>query len=279
MATRRRSAAIYATIVLVLAAGAGIALKALWDSASGQSTYPHCTVGGYDLDTSQASVAASMVAAVSSYSPHLPDRAAVLALAAGLQESKLRNLSAGAGDRDSVGVLQQRPSQGWGGGDPALLSDVFSATRLFLDKLITIPNWQHIPLADAVQRVQISADGSAYAQHEPEATALASALFGRSAQAVTCTFDKPTVVAATSTVSKQLTRELPVHAPQLTATTIAVPGAGWQTVGWFVSNADRLGIDSVSYDGQEWTRAKGWRAATTATKTVVIATMAQVKKS
>src|SRR5437868_4910617 len=112
MATRRRSAAIYATIVLVLAAGAGIALKALWDSASGKSTYAHCTVGGYDLDTSQASVAASMVAAVSSYSPHLPDRAAVLALAAGLQESKLRNLSAGAGDRDSVGVLQQRPSQG-----------------------------------------------------------------------------------------------------------------------------------------------------------------------
>jgi hypothetical protein len=278
MATRRRSAVIYAAIVLSLAAAAGVTLKVLWDSASGTSTYSHCTVGGYDLDTSQASVAASMVAAVTSYSPHLPDRAAVLALAAGLQESKLVNLGPGEGDRDSVGVLQQRPSQGWGGGNPAVLQDVFLATREFLDHLVLVPNWEHIPLAAAVQRVQISADGSAYAQHEPEATALANALLGRTPEGVACTFDKPTAVAATSSVEKELVRELPVHTPQLTTSTITVPGAAWQTVGWLLSNADRYGIDSVSYKGAEWTRAKGWKASKTASADKVVATMATINK-
>ncbi|HLY33090.1 MAG TPA: hypothetical protein VKQ07_01030, partial [Jatrophihabitantaceae bacterium] len=277
--TRRRSAVIYSVIVLAVAAAAGVTLKAVWDSGSSTTTYSHCTVGGYDLDTSQASVAASMVAAVTSYSPHLPDRAAVLALAAGLQESKLVNLPPGAGDRDSVGVLQQRPSQGWGGGDPAVLEDVYLSTREFLDHLVTVPNWRALPLADAVQRVQISADGSAYAQHETEATALASALLGRTAEGITCMFAKPTQVAATTSVEKELSRELPVHTPQVTATTISVPGAGWQTVGWLLSNADRYGIDSVSYKGAQWTRAKGWKADKAATTSAVTATMAVLKKS
>ena len=42
----------------------------------------------------------------------LPERAIVVALATALQESKLENL--GRGDRDSLGLFQQRPSQGWG---------------------------------------------------------------------------------------------------------------------------------------------------------------------
>lgn len=276
MATRKRSTAIYVVVVLVIAAIAGVVAKTLWNSAS-TSTYAHCTVGGYDLDTSQASVAASMVGAVTSYSPRLPDRAAVLALAAGLQESKLRNLPPGAGDRDSVGVLQQRPSQGWGGGNPAALQDVFAATTEFLDHLVAIDGWQAMPLAVAVQKVQISADGSAYAQHETEATALASALLGRTAQAVTCTFAKPTIVVAATTVAKRAQRELPINAPRVSGLSITVPGAGWQTTGWLVANADLLGIDAVSYSGKEWTRAKGWHSANAATASAVVATMAVVK--
>jgi hypothetical protein len=219
-----------------------------------------------------------MVGAVTSHSPPLPDRAAVAALAAGLQESKLRNLPPGAGDRDSVGVLQQRPSQGWGGGDPKALQDVSSATKEFLTRLVKIDGWQTMPLAEAVQRVQISADGSAYAQHEPEATALARGLLGRTPEGVTCTFDKPTVVAATATVKAQLLHELPVNAPRVTASTLAVPGAHWQTAAWFVANADRYGIDSVAYDGNRWTRAKGWQRDAAAPATEVRATMAVVRK-
>ena len=272
-----RGRAVVVVVVLVVAAAAGVAVKALWDSAKSSFSSPHCTIGGYQIETDQASVAASMVAAVASYRPRLPDRAAVLALAAALQESKLRNLPPGAGDRDSVGVLQQRPSQGWGGGDPARLQDVWAATTEFLDHLVKVDGWQQMSVADAVQKVQISADGSAYAQHEDEAAALAPALLGRTPAGVACTFDKPTKVASASAVASRLKHELPIEAPVVTATTITIPGAGWQTTAWLVANGDRLGIDRVSYDHHTWTRAKGWKDDNAATSTKVVAAMAVLK--
>jgi len=178
----------------------------------------------------------------------------------------------GAGDRDSVGVLQQRPSQGWGGGDATALTDVLEATKEFLDHLVSVQGWQALPLAVAVQEVQVSADGSAYAQHESEAQALSDALTGRLPAAITCSFGKPTVVAAVATVANQLSRDLPVHAPTTAELTVRVPGGSWQTAAWFVANADRLGIDKVAYAAKQWTRAKGWKPAT-ASATAVVATM------
>ena len=265
------------TVVAVVAVAGYLGARALWQRAQSALSYPHCTIGAYEVDTSQASVAATMVGAVTKYTPALPERAAVLVLAAGLQESKLRNLGPGAGDRDSVGVLQQRPSQGWGGGDPAKLNDVFEATTEFLNHLVKVRNWQQLPLAQAVQDVQISADASAYAPHEGEAQALADALAGHAPAAITCQFDKPTTVASTATVSQQLYRELTVAVPTTTASEVHVAGARWQTTAWLVANADRLGIDRVSYDHQTWSRAHGWRPDSTAATTEVVATMAQLK--
>lgn len=272
MASRasRLTVLLVSTVVALAAFFGG---RALWHAAQQNFSDPHCTVGGVRLDTDQAAVASAMVGAVSRFRPRLPDRAAVLALAAGLQESKLRNLAPGEGDRDSVGVLQQRPSQHWGGGDPAKLTDVTEATREFLAALVHVRHWQRLPLADAIQAVQISADGSAYAQHADEATALAPALQGRHAAAVSCTFDKPTKIAATSKVISQLRHQLPVHKATATGRSIRVPGAAWQTAAWFVANADRLGIDSVAYDTRRWSRADGWKDAP-GTKTAVVATMA-----
>src|SRR5581483_1512805 len=97
--------------VLVLAIVAAVVIHAVWNTTKA-AIYEHCTVGDYDIDPGQAAVASTMVGVVTRRG--LPERAAVLALAAGLQESKLTNLPPNAGDRDSVGVLQQRPSQGWG---------------------------------------------------------------------------------------------------------------------------------------------------------------------
>jgi hypothetical protein len=277
MAATRRGRVVLGALVLVVAAAAGITVKALWTTAKDRFTADHCTIGAYDLDTSQTAVAATMTAAVTSYKNHLPDRAAVLVLAAGLQESKLRNLPPGAGDRDSVGVLQQRPSQGWGNGDVNLLQNVFKATTEFLDHLVNVPNSEHLTLAKAVQDVQNSADESAYAKHEPEAKALAQALLGRTATGVTCSFAKPTKVATATAVVSRVTAELPVNTPTVSGARITVPGAAWQTVAWFVSYADRFGIDSVSYNGKQWTRTKGWHASKTAPRTAVVATMATVK--
>jgi hypothetical protein len=215
-----------------------------------------------------------MTAAVRRFRPALPERAAVLVLAAALQESKLHNLPPGAGDRDSVGVLQQRPSQGWGHGSASALTDVGEATREFLAHLVRVPRWRTLPLATAVQAVQISADGSAYAKHEPEAKALADALMGVKPAAISCSFAAPSSVASTGTVSRLVAKELPVNAPVPAGATVSVPGAAWQTAAWFVAQADRLGIERVAYDSRTWTRTGGWQQSDAAASTVA-ATMYQ----
>ncbi|MEO9139882.1 MAG: hypothetical protein ABI345_12545 [Jatrophihabitans sp.] len=273
-----RSVRLTITIVAVaaLVIGAVAVGRALWTSAKSHFTSSVCTVGAYDFDPAQASVAATMIGATTKYRIPLPRRAQVLVLAAAIQESKLTNIPPGEGDRDSVGVLQQRPSQGWGGGKTAPLTDVGEATKEFLDALIRIDGWEKMPAAQAIQEVQISADGSLYAQHEPQATALADALSGRTPAGITCEFDPPAVVATASTVAKQAARELGIDTPRATdAKTVSVPGARWQTAAWFVANAERLGIDRVDFGGKRWTRKDGWKSAGTS-KAEVIATIATI---
>jgi len=279
MGSRRAKVIVAVLVVAGLGVGAAFGLHSLWSTAKSHFTADTCTIGDYDIEPSQAAVASTMVGAVTKYSPSLPERAAVLVLAAGLQESKLTNLTPGEGDRDSVGVLQQRPSQDWGkvsGGPNATadrerrLNDVSFATTAFLDKLVEIPRWRRLSVADAVQRVQISADGSLYAQHEPEATALARALLGRVPAGVSCDFAAPTKVAAAATVAAQARAQLGIDSPAAAdPRTVRVPGAGWQTAAWLVANADRLGIERVAYAGQAWARGHGWKKATASTAAVV----------
>ncbi|HZC72734.1 MAG TPA: hypothetical protein VE442_18695 [Jatrophihabitans sp.] len=266
--------------VLAAAAVVGLGvwgLSKLWNTAQTRFADYGCTIGGFDLDTDQAAVASTMVGAVTKYRKALPERASVLVLAAALQESKLTNLPPGDGDRDSVGVLQQRPSQGWGGGHAATLTDVGEATKEFLDALMHVPHWRTRSLASAIQAVQISADGSAYAQHEPEAKALADALEGVKPAAISCDFTAPTKVASASIVAEQAGYQLGINTPRAAgARTVRVRGARWQTVAWFIANADRLGIDRVAYSGRIWTRADGWTKGH-ASKRAVVATMYDLK--
>jgi hypothetical protein len=272
MAARNTKLVIAVVAVAAVVTGGVYGWRALWDTATSRLSADSCTVGGYELDPDQAAVASTMVGAVTKYHAALPSRAAVLAVAAALQESKLRNLAPGAGDRDSVGVLQQRPSQGWGNGSAAALTDVGEATKEFLDALVKVPNWQTLPLAEAVQDVQISADGSAYAQHEQEAQTLVDALRGAKPAAITCSFDKPTKVASAAQVAAQVGAQLGLDTPTASGRTVRVPGARWQTAAWFVANADRLGIQQVTYNGKQWTRSGGWKTST-ASEAAVTATM------
>jgi hypothetical protein len=262
--SRRRVVVLLAAVLVIGLVALGVRL--IWDNVQHALASPHCTVTApttdgtgevsYDIDTDQAAVASTMVGEVTKRG--LPDRAAELVLAAGWQESKLANLAPGAGDRDSVGVLQQRPSQGWG--TEAQLQDVQYATGKFLDELVKYDDWQRVPLAEAIQRVQISADGSAYNRHADQARVLAHALLGDPHEAISCEFDKPTLVAAPSKVAEQVAGDLPVNVPTTADRLVTVPGAGWQTAAWFVANADRLGIDVVRHAGREWSRSKGWHA-------------------
>ncbi|MDH6575506.1 hypothetical protein [Kitasatospora sp. MAP5-34] len=136
--------------------------------------------GQGSLDLSQASNAATITAVA--LSRGLPERAATIALATAMQESKLRNLA--GGDRDSVGLFQQRPSQGWG--TAAQIQDPVYATNKFLDSLVRVPGYARLPLTDAAQAVQKSGYPQAYAKHETDATLLASVFTGRAPAALDC---------------------------------------------------------------------------------------------
>jgi hypothetical protein len=257
-------------VVIAIALAVGLAVRTVWHRVT-EATSQGCRYGASSISTSQASVASTMVGVVIRRA--LPQRAAVLVLAAGMQESKLTNIPPGQGDRDSVGVLQQRPSQGWG--TETQLSDVHYATSRFLDALVKVNGWQSKPLSAAIQAVQRSADGSAYTKHESDATAVASGLWGQP-RGVVCHFGKPDKAASVSVIAAQLRRDLPVRTPTVSGGSLHVPGASWRTVAWLVSNADRLGIDRVQFSGQRWTRADGWHAASSASAAEVVATVARV---
>ncbi|MFC5832279.1 C40 family peptidase [Nonomuraea insulae] len=104
----------------------------------------------------------------------LPARAAVIAVATTLQESKLRNVR--YGHLDSLGLFQQRPSQGWG--TPEQILDPRHATSIFYDRLVKVPRWEQLPLTRAAQAVQRSARPDAYAPWEPLAQRLVDTLTG-----------------------------------------------------------------------------------------------------
>ncbi|WP_030275912.1 hypothetical protein [Streptomyces sp. NRRL B-24484] len=136
--------------------------------------------GSGTLDLAQAANA-STIAAVA-MSRGLPERAVTIALATAMQESKIHNLT--GGDRDSVGLFQQRPSQGWGTAEQ--IKDPVYATNKFLDGLVKVPGYARMPLTDAAQQVQKSGFPQAYAKHESNAMLVTSALTGREPAALNC---------------------------------------------------------------------------------------------
>ena len=105
----------------------------------------------------------------------LPERAVVIALATAQQESRLRNLD--YGDRDSLGLFQQRPSQGWG--TEGQVQDPAYAAGKFYDHLVQVPGWDTGRLTDVAQAVQRSGFPEAYQQWEPMATELAAVLVAK----------------------------------------------------------------------------------------------------
>lgn len=102
----------------------------------------------------------------------VPKRGWIIAVAVAIQESDLRDLP--GGPDDSIGLFQQRPSQGWGTPDQ-LRDPAFAATR-FYERLRAVPGWETMPLTDAAQAVQRSAFPDAYATHEPDAAALVTSV-------------------------------------------------------------------------------------------------------
>ncbi|MCP9944708.1 hypothetical protein LUX12_07845 [Streptomyces somaliensis] len=179
-ARRARRARVAASFAVLLAVAGYVVLRC--ETGGGA---PRCTVGTgnhtYVLSPEQAANAATISAVGTTRG--MPERAVTIALATALQESALRNID--YGDRDSLGLFQQRPSQGWG--TPRQIMDPVYAADAFYDRLAEVPGYSRLPLTVAAQRVQRSGFPQAYAKHEPDAALLAAALTGRSAASLTCT--------------------------------------------------------------------------------------------
>ena len=102
------------------------------------------------------------------------EKGRIIAIATAMQESNLRNIN--YGDRDSLGLFQQRPSCGWG--SPEQVTDPQYAATKFYERLLQVPGWESLPVTVAAQKVQASAFPDAYAKWEPMATQVVQSLGG-----------------------------------------------------------------------------------------------------
>ncbi|MFE9258816.1 hypothetical protein [Streptomyces sp. NPDC006879] len=253
-----------------------------YDSNSGGA--PRCTVvaadgGGpdapsYSFTPEQAANAATI--AVVGTAKRMPERAVTIALATALQESALRNIR--HGDRDSLGLFQQRPSQGWG--KPEQIMDPTYAAGIFYDRLAEVPGYSRLPLTVAAQRVQRSGFPQAYAKHEPDARLLSAALTGRSPGSLSCSGPRGVTAGDPAKVRTELVRAFGKEAVAATGGSAGesaraagweitvVPGAsaergghtfeerGWAVAHWAVARASVLHVERVSFGGRVWQAGK-----------------------
>jgi hypothetical protein len=247
-----------------------------------------------ELSTEQAENAA-LIAGVS-VRRGMPARAASIALAAAYQESKLYNLE--SGDRDSLGLFQQRPSQGWGSRQQIL--NPYLATTAFYDALQRVDGYETMRVTEAAQEVQRSGFPEAYADHEADARVLASALTGQSFHAFSCSVDDDADAASGKLTKIGLTRRAAAVRREVEAVFGDLPlggfaaggvrdghmegsahydgraidifvrpvseqnkERGWAIAQYLVAQADRLAVQTVIFDDRIWRAGSrsddGWR--------------------
>jgi len=179
-------------VVVLLAATCALVLVGAWgvrtvldrqDSAAPVVEACRATYRGTSWELSPERSSFAALVAVRALARGMPARAATIAIATAYQESTILNLD--HGDRDSFGLFQQRPSQGWG--TKAEVRDPLHATESFYAALAKVPGYRDMSVTDAAQTVQRSGFPEAYADHEDLGRAWASALHGYSTADLTCT--------------------------------------------------------------------------------------------
>jgi hypothetical protein len=240
---------------------------------------PGCQAGtgvqAVDLAPEQAEVAATIAGVAARH--RLPRQAVTIALAAALQESKLHNLD--YGDRDSVGIFQQRPSEGWGSATE--LQDPIYATTKFYVALLKVHGYARMPVDQAAQAVQHSADGSAYQQWTDIAGQLTGAFTGKSPHTVSCWYT-PSGQANLAGMEKQVRQTFGPAGRQAVVVRITTarsakknvavlhvqPAAGWTVASWLVAHAQAYHLSQLRYAGFSWKAANGsmgWQRETNPT--------------
>jgi hypothetical protein len=288
------------TIVVLALVGVGVAVVVVRLAGTGDGPMfaaEECTatVEGESVTVSLEQAESAATIAAIGVTRGLPARAVTIALATAYQESDLYNID--YGDRDSLGLFQQRPSQGWG--TPEQVSDPVYAANAFYDRLVQIPDYRDLAVTVAAQEVQRSAFPDAYADHEGDARILASALTGYSPGSLSCTYRGEEQVA-----EAMAENGLTARAQAIYETVEAVfgdleiggfqPGGvstghiegsahydgraidimfrphddaevkrrGWAVAHWLAANAERLNVATLIYDDRIWTLRRsdeGWR--------------------
>jgi hypothetical protein len=297
---RRRGNLARAAVVLLACLAVVVGVLVLFNRGLGPLPDPEgcqARVGGVvvDLSTEQAENATTIVAVA--VRRGLPARAASIAHATAYQESKLVNLD--HGDRDSLGLFQQRPSQGWG--TAKQVQNPYYAVNAFYDALVKVDGYEKMRITEAAQRVQRSGFPEAYADHEADGRALASALTGYSAGRFSCVVDSDAGASAQTARRNGLTpranavrSDLRKAFGELSLGGYAAGGVstghmkgsahydgravdvfvrpvnpdnrrtGWAIASYLVAHAARLEIDHVIYDKRIWSAgprsSRGWRS-------------------
>jgi hypothetical protein len=250
------------TVLALVAAGAVVGVR--WLTTAGPAAGPPCQAAAgsasFRLDLEQAANATTVAAVGKRLG--LPNHAVTVALAAALQESKLRNVD--HGDLDSLGIFQQRPSQGWGTASQVMVPRLAAAA--FYGRLANVPGWQAMTVTDAAQAVQHSAAPDAYARWETEARLLAQVTTGEVPAGLTCRIARSAGTRPSSALPGAMAQEL--GSPALG---VSVPQArGWTVAAWLVGHARQYRISSVAFYGRRWTPAlRTWRADGAAGASVV----------
>ena len=255
------------------------------------ATLPKIAVGSI-LSPEQAQTAAAIV--LIAVRRGLPEQAAEVAITTAMQESKLTNLP--YGDRDSVGLFQQRPSQGWGSREQ--LMDETYATNAFYDALLAVPDWQARPIEDAAQQVQHSGYPDLYARWNDTARSWSAALMGIAPAGATCLLEPAgstgatdvsgfsaafltafpefeiareggtngstaansnangTTGSETSSANGDAKQTFELSLSHANATT-DIDRLRWQAATWLVVHARPYGIDSIRLGDTVWMRQSG----------------------
>jgi hypothetical protein len=262
----KRIAAVVVPLGLVVG---GVAYGVSRHSSGDEKTLGECTteVGGLTVVlTDEQARNATLISAIA-IRRGMPAHAATIGLATALQESKLYNLR--GGDRDSLGLFQQRHSQGWGTRQQIL--DPVYATNAFYDALERVPGWETVAVTKAAQEVQHSGFPEAYAAYENDARALASALTGYSPAAFWCHLPAPGQPQAATVRSASALRQALRPAFGRVAVGVGAGGhvevstsstpRGWALASYLVAHAGPLSITTVTYRGRQWSAdsTRGWQ--------------------
>jgi hypothetical protein len=242
---RHISTAILSVLTIGVLVVSGVAIYKSTEKHAASSCRVSVSGATYTLDPDQATNATTITAVGKRLG--LPDHAVTVALAAAMQESKLHNL--GHGDRDSLGLFQQRPSQGWG--TASQVQDPVYASTAFFTHLAKVDGWQNLSVSTAAQEVQHSSAPAAYAAWETEARTVARATTGEVPAGLTCRSPAPKTAAIDPALQATMNTEL--GAIDLTQTLSTA--RGWTVASWLVAHAQRFGITAVSFDGMRWTRS------------------------